>query len=403
MKQKSLSDRRLAINNLKRKIFRTTCLGIVVAMLSFTLFGGSILTASLKNGMSSMKQRFGADLMVVPKGYEAQTEGILLKGEPKYFYFDKSVAEEIAKVEGVELVTSQFFLTSLSAACCSTKVQLIGFNPKTDFVIQPWVSKTYSGAIGDGQLIVGSDIVLENNNTLKFYGQSYPIAAQLEKTSTGLDSSVFMNMDTMQKLFAGAKKVGMYFLDEQKPGSSISTVLVKIDKNYDAEIVAKNIRSTVSKVEVVVPQKMISSIAKNLDSLVIYIQIFSIVLWILAAVILGIVFSVTINERKKEFAVLRILGATRKKLIGILLTESLFISITGGIVGTLIASISIFPFSTYIGDKLQLPYIQPHTSTILEILVLSLLLSIVIGPLTSGYSAIKISRAETYITMREGE
>lgn len=403
MKQKSLTILRLSIYNLQRKIFRTICLGIVVGMLSFTLFGGSILTTSLNNGMKSMKQRFGADLMVVPKGYEAQTEGILLKGEPKYFYFDKSVSEEISKVEGVTQVTSQFFLTSLSAACCTTSVQLIGFNPETDFVIQPWITKTYHSTIGDGQLIVGSDIVLENDHTLKFYGTSYPIAAQLEKTSTGLDSSVFMNMNTMDQLFSGAKKVGMYFLKEQEPGKSISTVLVKLDESYDAELVAKTIRSSVPNVEVVVPQNMISNIAKNLNSLIIYIRAFSIVLYSLAIVVLCIIFSVTMNERKKEFAIFRILGATRRKLIGLLLVESFMISLSGGIIGTSIASITIFPFSTYIGDKLQLPYIQPQLSVIMGILGLSLCLTIVIGPVTSIYSAIKISKAETYLTMREGE
>jgi putative ABC transport system permease protein len=44
----------------------------------------------------------GADLMVVPLGYESGAEGILIKGEPSYFYFDKSVLEEIkaADIDG---------------------------------------------------------------------------------------------------------------------------------------------------------------------------------------------------------------------------------------------------------------------------------------------------------------
>ncbi len=403
MNHAPLSIVRISFYNLKRKLFRTTCLSAVVAILAFTLFGGSILTASLNNGLNSMKQRFGADLMVVPKGYEAQTEGILLKGEPKYFYFDKSVAEEVQRIEGVNRVTPQFFLTSLSAACCSTAVQLIGFHPDTDFVIQPWISKSYHGTIGDGQIIVGSDIVLENDHTLKFYDKPYPVAAQLEKTSTGLDTSVFMNMNTMEQLFQGAKKKGMYFLDDQKPSQSISTVLVRLDKNVDAEAVAKNIRTLIPNTEVVVPQKMISNIATNLDSLVIYIHTVSIAIWILAVIVLAVVFSVTINERKREFAVLRILGATRRKLVCILLVESIYISLTGSVVGILLASIGVFPFSTYIGDKIQLPYLQPDGTKIVSILVASVVLSVIIGPLTSIRAAFKISKAETYITMREGE
>jgi putative ABC transport system permease protein len=114
-------------------------------------------------------------------------------------------------------------------------------------------------------------------------------------------------------------------------------------------------------------------------------------------------FSVTANERKKEFAVLRILGATRKKLAGILLNESLFASMAGGIIGVAAAAAVVFPFNVYIGDRLGLPYLQPQISVVLGILALSLFLSFLVGPLASAHSAIKISRAETYLTMREGE
>lgn len=403
MKQTSLSIMRLSIYNVKRKLFRSVCLCFVVGILAFTLFGGSILSISMKNGMSSMKQRFGADLMVVPKGYEAKTEGILLKGEPNYFYFNQSIIKKIKKIKGISRVSSQFYLTSLSQSCCSTQVELIGFDPDTDFVVQPWISKTYSGAIEDGQLIVGSNVILDKHNTLKFYGDTYHVAAQLEKTATGLDDSVYMNMNTMQQLFAGAKKVGMYFLKEQDPKSSISTVLIKLNEKYDADKISKEIKSNVPNVDVIVPKTMYKSISNNLDSLNVYIHTISAVLWILTIVVLAIVFSVTINERKKEFAIFRILGATRKKLIGLLLTESLVISIIGSLFGTIAASVIVFPFSTYIGVQLQLPYLLPQEGVIAGVLGLSLLLSIIVGPLTSVFSAVKISRAETYITMREGE
>jgi ABC-type transport system, involved in lipoprotein release, permease component len=403
MKQVSLSIMRLSIYNVKRKLFRTACLSFLVGILAFTLFGGSILSCSLRNGMNSMKQRFGADLMVVPKGNETKSEGILLKGEPNYFYFDQSVANQVEKIKGVSQVSSQFYLSSLSADCCSASVELIGIDPDTDFVIQPWISKSYRGGIKDGQLIVGSDIILDSNKTLKFYGDTYPVAAQLEKTATGLDYSVFMNMNTMQQLFAGAKKAGMNFLKTQKPGNSISNVQVRLDKNYDTDKIAREIKTTVPGTDVILPKVMFKNISNHLETLVTYAQTISVVLWVLIFVILSIAFSVTINERKKEFAVFRILGATRKKLIALLLTEALVISMIGSSVGIIAASVIVFPFSTYIGDQLQLPYLLPKQGIIAGVLGMSLLFSLIVGPLTSIVFAIKISKAETYLTMREGE
>lgn len=403
MKQTPLTKGKLSYYNLKRRPFRTSCLIIVVAVLALTLFGGAILTLSLENGLNSMKQRLGADLLVVPDGYEANMEGVLLKGEPSYFYFSNAIARQIAQVGGVSQVTSQFFLTSLSASCCSTQVQLIGFDPSTDFVIQPWIAKTYASAIGDGHIIVGSDIALDSDHTLTFFNQTYPVAAQLEKTATGLDSSVFMNMNTMKSLYTAARETGMNFISGEEPEDAVSSVPVKIEKGYDVQKIANSIRSNISAVDVIVSKNMISNISDNLGYLVTYIRVFSAVLWILAAIVLMAIFSVTMNARKKEFAVLRILGATRKKLVGIVLTESLIVSVIGGVAGVMAASLLVFPFSTYIGNELQLPYLEPKADVIIGALALSLLLSFIVGPVASIYSAAKISRAETYLTMREGE
>jgi len=403
MKQTPLTSRQLSFYNLRRRPFRTFCLILVVAVLAFTLFGGSILTISLRNGMSSLQQRLGADLMVVPKGYEADMTGVLLRGEPSYFYFSDAVVQQIAEIKGVSQVTPQFFLTSLSASCCSTQVQLIGFDPETDFVIQPWIAKTYGIEIQDGCFIAGGDIILESDQTLRFFNQTYPVAAQLEKTATGLDSSVFMSMDTIQSLFTSARESGMNFIYDEEPKEAVSSVLVRINKDLNADTVASNIRAGIPNVDVIVSKNMISGISGNLSSLVDYIRVLSIVLWIFAAVILLVIFSATINERKKEFAVIRILGATRRRLAVIVLTESLYLSVAGGVVGVAAASLVVFPFSAYIGERLQLPYLEPEIGAVLGVLALSLLLSFLVGPLASIYSAVKISKAETYLTMREGE
>jgi putative ABC transport system permease protein len=403
MKQAPLSVLQLSVNNLKRRPFRMACLVIVVAILAFSLFGGSILTLSLKNGMNSMQQRLGADLMVVPEGHGGDVKGILLNGTPDYFYFNQSVVHQVSEVNGVSQVTAQLFLASLSKSCCSEPVQLIAFDPDTDFVIQPWIAQSYGGTIGDGQLIVGSDIVLESNHTLRFFNHVYPVVAQLDKTATGLDSSVFMNTNTMKTMVVNARLVEANFSGDKAPEGAVSSVLVDIDAGYDADTVADTINSRVPGVDVVVQKDMISGTSNNLGSLVSYVYLLSAALLALVVIVLAVVFSVTINERKKEFAVLRIIGATRKKLIAVVLTESLIVSVAGSLIGTIAASLLVFPFSTYIGDKLHLPYLLPTAWATLAALGLCLFITFTVGPLVSIFSAFKISKAETYFTMREGE
>ncbi len=403
MKRKALTISGLSLLNLKRKPRRTAGLAVISALLSFVLFAGSILSLSMKNGLESVKARFGADLMAVPPGYDEGVEGILLKGEPSYFYFDKSMENKIKKIDGVKNVSSQFFLTSTNQDCCEIPVQFIGFDPDTDFAVQPWISEVYDGAVKDGDLIIGGDITVKDGNRLKFFNKEYTVAARLEKTGTGLDQAVYANMNTLADLFNSAKSSGLSFTKNIDPENSISSVLIKIEDGYDADTVAHNIRAQIDGLQIIKTKSMVTGIADNLGSLVTFIYIFAVMFFLAALVTLATVFSVTANERKKEFAVLRTLGLSGKRLSSLVLSESLIISGGGGVIGIAISAVLVFSFNVYIGDKLNLPYLQPSAAAIIAVTLITLLISALIGPLASAYSAIKLNRREVYLTMREGE
>ena len=50
-----------------------------------------------------------------------------------------------------------------------------------------------------------------------------------------------------------------------------------------------------------------------------------------------------------------------------------------------------------------LPYAQPEILEIIKILLIDLFISALVGPLASIQAAGKISKAETFITMKESE
>jgi putative ABC transport system permease protein len=85
------------------------------------------------------------------------------------------------------------------------------------------------------------------------------------------------------------------------------------------------------------------------------------------------------------------------------LSESSIAGISGGVAGVIFAGLVIFPFSTLISGRLELPWLDAPLFNIVLAVLGSLFLSALVGPLASLYSALKISRAETYFTMREGE
>jgi putative ABC transport system permease protein len=282
-------------------------------------------------------------------------------------------------------------------------VQLIAYDPATDFVVRPWIAEKRSSTVEDGQVVVGSRITLRPNGTVQLFNHEYPVAAQLSNSAGGFDTSIFMTMNTMRSLIDRAHEEKYNFLADRQGGEVISAVLAKVEPSAIPSLVAYTIRRENDGVEVLVSQGIFSTLAGTLSGLVSYIHIFSALLWGLAIVVLAAVFSGSIHERKKEFALLRIFGATRQKVMGIVLGESSLAGIAGGVAGILLASLAVFPFSTLISERIELPYMDAPLISIILLVLESLFLSALAGPLASLYAALRISRAETYFTMREGE
>ena len=360
------------------------------------------MSNSLNNGINSLEARLGADIAVVPPGHESEYEGIILSGAPVKFYFNKDTERLISRIDGVALCTSQFFLASLAASCCSEEVQIIGIDYDTDFVIKPWISQVYGSRIGDGEMIVGDAITVENEKTLTFFDHEMKVAARLAKTASGMDNSVYVNMNTMRTLVEAARGKGA-IADDLDIGNAVSAILVKAPPDYDIETVYDNIRWDVPEVGIVKSQSLIASIAGNLNIVSGMIRSVAVVLGILAVLVLAILFSILTLIRKKEFAVLRIVGATRGRLAGIVLFEALAVSLYGAVSGIVLAALMVLPFSSYWGLRMGLPFLMPGIGELIKLSAVALIVSAAAGSIAVAYSAYKVSRAETYATMREGE
>ena len=395
-------EKELSLINLKRKSARTAALVILSACLSFSIFGGSLVVMSLQNGLKSYEARLGADIIVVPN--QARSHGtvddILLQGIPGSFYMDESYYEKIAAREGVEAASPQFFLASASAGCCSVAVQIIGFDPETDFSIQPWIRESYGGKVNDGDLIVGSSIEIPANHKLVFYNNSYNVVAQLDETGTGLDTAVYANMNTIREMLESSTKQGFRYYDGD-PERAISSVMIRVADGYGIEDVTNDINVHVRKVEATQAKSMVSSIALGLTNVSRVITALVVAIWVLALAILMVAFAMIANERTKEFAVLRVIGASEAMLKRLLRTESVLVSGAGALCGVTLAALLVFPFSGFIKQSLDLPYLLPNAGVIAALLVGSVLLSLLSGVLTAGLSARRLTKSEMGLILRE--
>ena len=310
---------RLAVKNIRRKAFRSVTLTLLAAFLAFSIFAGSLVVMSLQNGLKSYEARLGADVVVVPAeaGLKGGLESILLQGIPGYFYMNESAMEKIRGMEGVEVVSPQFFLATAKASCCSFPIQLIGFDPETDFTIQPWISRSYAGTVGYGDIIIGSHVTMPADYLLTFYNQPMHVVAQLDETGTALDNAVYGSMDTMRDIVRNAEALGYQYLGKISADKAVSAVMVKVADGYTPEDVCNNINIHVRKVDATQSKSMVSSIAGGLQNVSHVIGVLMGMIWVLALGIMAVAFVLIVGERKKEFAVLRVLGASQRMLSGL--------------------------------------------------------------------------------------
>lgn len=123
----------------------------------------------------------------------------------------------------------------------------------------------------------------------------------------------------------------------------------------------------------------------------------------IALIVMLAVFSSSMNERKREFAAYRILGATRATLVGIIVKESAIIGVLGGLIGISCASLAVLPFNGLIAEELQLPYLQIGVGKVLVLTAVSLLFAVATGLIAVIATAVRLSAPQTYLTLREGE
>ena len=392
----------IAYRNVRRRPVRTAVLLVLTALLSLAVCGGTLLVSGLQKGLGSLEARLGADIMVVP--YEARTksnlESIVLQGNPGYFYMDNSQYEKIRGLDGIGQISAQFYLASASSGCCSIPVQIIGFAPETDFTVLPWLKRSYDGNLQTGDIVVGNDLNAFPGDTLTFYGIDCHVAAKLDKTGTYYDSAVFTNIDTIQQLIGSSLDKGMNDFAGTDPQKVVSTVLINVAEGYSPEEVMNDINIHVKKVKAVQTKEMISGISRSLQGTSDVIGVLIAAVWVLGLVILLLAFTMSVNERKREFAVLRVIGASQGNLASIVMQEALLTGLCGSVLGTGLALVGMLGFRTAVSEQIGLPFLLPGAGQTSLLAVLSILAVLLAGILAAAVCAYRISRVDTALILR---
>jgi len=260
---------------------------------------------------------------------------------------DQQLLDDIQSVEGVENIVQRLQTFSLISVGEKTKGGVInGINLSEEQKITDWNKKMVSGSfdLSDNEIIIAKGIAeffgISENDTLILYGQGYrgmmaagkyPVKGVIDLKNPDLNKiGLFMTMETVRNYVSS---------DE------ISThIIIGKEKYYDEGKIVEDLGLILSDdYEVMTWKETLPEIEQTITADSAGGLIMAFILYVIVVFgMFGTVLMMT-EERKYEFGVLISVGMSRIRLFGIILVETIILSM----VGVVIAVMVTYPISIY--------------------------------------------------------
>lgn len=205
----------------------------------------------------------------------------------------------------------------------SSKLTLAGINASS-------INGTiYSGSANE--IIIGKTAAANQNKTIgdtvTLYNQTFKIVGIYETGSFMTDGGAYMSLSKLQNLTSNSNK--------------ISNILVKVNANANVTQVSQAITNTYPTLTTTTALDQ----AKMVNNLLSVINTATWAISLLAIVIGGVgvinTMIMSVYERTREIGVLKAVGWTSKRILGMILGESIVITLAAAVVGTIVGTVLV--------------------------------------------------------------
>ena len=344
-------------NNISRR--RTqSALTVTITMLTvlvFVMVLGVFMTVN--RGLTLSRERLGADAILIPKYASATGGDLLFTAIPENIYMDADVLEEAKELDGIAAMTPQFYAQTLALSCCEPgeEARIIGYDASTDFILTPYLPDEHKQGVTAEEMIVGhnfADDDLVGYNYLVL-GQKFKVVAMLEPTGTGMDATLFADIDTVRQMCLDSDVLSADWT-EKDPYDYISVIMIKLEEGVDPEAFAKQVADSGIDAKCILTGDTIASLQSQLE--VTMKVMFALWLASLLIAVLSLVgrFNALAKERKKEIGLLRAIGLRKGQVFGLIIGETCTMAILGGVLGSGIALACMGPVIEMLREAFKL-------------------------------------------------
>jgi putative ABC transport system permease protein len=389
-----------ALQCISHRKFVSTVFIALTFISTLSTFGTGVFTENMQSGVEQTRGQIGADVVVVPSDYSEDAKNALFAGDACTILLSKNIVGDVSKIEGVKNASPQLYLETLTLSCCTAGgVQLIAFDPETDFTVGKWLDAETDSNLNSGEVIVGSSTGLKKNGTVEIYGREFTVAQVLDETGMGYDVSLFISYESANEITSSAKYSSLF--GEKK--NLASMILINTADGYDADSLQYYINTVFRKDGIVsyATDEMVQQLTKKLNYFKTFSFVMNLFVVILSATALFSLITLTFYRSRNRVGSLMSVGVGKKKIIGLFLTEYLYLIAAGTVVGILLVCIFVFPLHTAIKDMLDLPYRFVGVKRTILLMAKTVLINLGMLLLSASFSFVKILKYEPAILAEE--
>lgn len=349
----------LAVRELRRRSVRSalTASGIAIGVAALILLGAfaeklTRLVAGGRDFASGQITVSGAGTGAV----SSMTRGALLAGD------QLQALRGVAGVAAVEPLlvfpvdeTPALVPFTLPALVFGVDVDALLFNGDRSRTPPPRVrTGKLTPAPGTNEVVVGSQVArrfeLDVGSTLTVRKRTFQVVGVLEPTLTGPDSFVFMSFQTAQRLLIDTEPVLRRIVTS--PGGSAMPLPVATaaavfwEPDGDPEALATRIRSAAPELSVVSPRDATTNVDRALTVIDSLILGSALVALLVASLAVTNTMFTAVTERRNEIGLRRVVGATRRQVIGQLVCEAVLLGFVGSALGVVAGVLGVHALNT---------------------------------------------------------
>jgi len=394
---------RLALQNLGRRKARSLLLMAAVAIGTGVIFTGSALMRSIDVSMALGLTRLGADLIVVPDGALTNITAALLTVEPTDLVLDADALAK-AKLDSVAQYAPQKILRVQHSGIGDhhEAVDFVGFDPARDLTIQPWLAEKINRPLQADDVILGASRDAPLGSQVLIFGKPHVVYGRLSRTGVGIhERGVFLSLAAFHAMAKSMPGDGASSA-VAAPGK-VTGFLVQLAPGATTLQARFSILSSLKGAKVVSGDSSLSGIRQGLSALLNGLLALMVLLFASLALMVSVLFSAIVTERRVELGLLKAIGTQRSQMIGMMVIEAVIATGLGGVLGVIIGALILRFYEhslIYYLERIGIPFIWLDGPHLAAFAGASILLACVIGALGVLYPAWRASRRDPYDLVR---